>query len=502
MAEQKDPVLLSPEIALSERFKTEVLYDQAFQDHLVLVAIDELHVVSEWGLHWRNRYSQLALLRHTVSRRVPWFGCSATLDPVTLAEVRDLSGFDPWVHIKRTSIDRPDITFAIQPIQHPANSFRDLEFLVKPVQGATEEAVMKRRENMAREAFKRGGGVSAAQAVLASTRHQRMEAGSDSRACCKAILKTIVYVDSITQIMKAVRVLRMLLVSAGCSGMAAIDAVQAYHSQLSDSDKRRIATEFEKTDSESVSDSSIHRVIVATDAMGMGIDNPDVRLVVQWGVPASMGALLQRAGRAARGTAILGDFVWLVPPWCFGERTEHLSLRSIKKRTSEHEKRSALPRGIWEVINRSTCIRRGILEFFGENCSSWTRPAETASCCSKCTGYEVRLPTSKAGQLVRVVQSQKHVTEAVKLALVEWREAKAADVLSSTLMTDALAELLLPDKAITMISRTAATVTSIASLAHAVNGEWSDLASYGKEVLDVTQNACLWATLQKLKLSR
>jgi len=67
-------VLLSPEIALSERFKTKVLYDQAFRDHLVLVAIDELHVVSDWGQHWRSSYGRLALLRDLIDRTVPWFG--------------------------------------------------------------------------------------------------------------------------------------------------------------------------------------------------------------------------------------------------------------------------------------------------------------------------------------------------------------------------------------------------------------------------------------------
>jgi superfamily II DNA helicase RecQ len=170
------PVLLSPEIALSERFKTKVLHDQAFRDHLVLVAIDELHVVSEWGQRWRSSYSRLALLRDLIGRSVPWLGCSATLDPVTLVEVRDLCGFDPSVRIQRTSIDRPDITFAIQPIQHPMNRLRDLEFLVEPVHAAVKQVVGKRRENMARDAFKHGG-KDAAQAVLISTRRQRKEAG-------------------------------------------------------------------------------------------------------------------------------------------------------------------------------------------------------------------------------------------------------------------------------------------------------------------------------------
>src|SRR6266516_5586053 len=96
-------VLLSPEIALSDRCKTKVLYDQAFPDHLVLVAIDELHVVSDWGQHWRSSYSRLALFRDLIDTPVPWLGCSATLDPVTLAEVRVLSGCDLSTRIHRTS---------------------------------------------------------------------------------------------------------------------------------------------------------------------------------------------------------------------------------------------------------------------------------------------------------------------------------------------------------------------------------------------------------------
>jgi superfamily II DNA helicase RecQ len=364
------------------------------------------------------------------------------------------------------------------------------------VKAAVEQVVKEKRENMAREALRSGGKV-AAQAVLTSTRHQRQEAGSDSRACCKRIPKTIVYVDSIKQIYRIVSTLTTFLIQAGCSKMAAINAVQAYHSELAESDKRRISAEFEKPDTESILDSSMHRIIVATDAMGMGIDNPDIRLVVQWGVPPSMGALMQRAGRAARGKEVCGKFILLVPPWCFGDRMEQLPPRSVKKRMTGRERRSVLPRGIWELINHLTCIRRAILEFFGEDCASYACLVEADLCCSKCAGDEVKAPTSKAGRPVKVVQSQKHITNAVKLALVEWREAKAAAVLFPTIFTVALAEMILPDKAVTMISRTATTVNSIGSLARVVSGEWGDLASYGKEVLKVTQNACLQATLEK-----
>src|SRR5436190_977489 len=170
-----------------------------------------------------------------------------------------------------------------------------------------------------------------------------------------------------------------------------------------------------------------------------------------------MGALLQQASQVARGKGVCGKFVWLVPAWCFGDRIENLPPRTVKKRMTEQERRSVLPRGLWELINHSTCIRRGILKFFGDDSTSYTCPVEADLCCSKCAGDEASPPTSKAGWPIRVVQSQKHIIDAVKLALVGWREAKAA-VLFSTVFTAALAEMILPDKAITKISRTAATI--------------------------------------------
>jgi ATP-dependent DNA helicase RecQ len=64
-----------------------------------------------------------------------------------------------------------------------------------------------------------------------------------------------------------------------------------YHGQRKKSDRQRIQDAFM---------SGEIRVIVATNAFGLGIDKPDVRFVIHRDVPASIEAYYQEAGRAGR----------------------------------------------------------------------------------------------------------------------------------------------------------------------------------------------------------
>ena len=68
-------------------------------------------------------------------------------------------------------------------------------------------------------------------------------------------------------------------------------AAERYHAGLSADDKREIQENFRI---------GHLRVIAATNAFGMGVDKPDIRLVVHGDVPGSLENYLQEAGRAGR----------------------------------------------------------------------------------------------------------------------------------------------------------------------------------------------------------
>ena len=153
------------------------------------------------------------------------------------------------------------------------------------------------------------------------------------------------------------------------------------------------------------------RVIICTNAFGMGLDLPDVRLVIHWQHPASVEDYLQEFGRAGR------DGKLSVAVTFVGEHDVRL-LKFMAEKTAElaggdpEAKAAALEAKLCAIedtrriaTTMDSCVRNDILEYFGESTSpprrsiavriaEWlvsrsTRLRQTQFCCDRCDRVNV-----------------------------------------------------------------------------------------------------------------
>jgi superfamily II DNA helicase RecQ len=91
---------------------------------------DEGQCISQWG-SFRNEYLHLGLLRYLIPEAVPFYIPSATLPPAVISDIGEI------LHLRADSTerimcsnDRPEIALVVRGLAFPANSFRDLAFII------------------------------------------------------------------------------------------------------------------------------------------------------------------------------------------------------------------------------------------------------------------------------------------------------------------------------------------------------------------------------------
>ena len=252
-----------------ERLESEEFRERLSRLPISLIAVDEAHCISQWGYDFRPSYLKIAEIRDLVARKacgledaslqngstaayslktglVPILALTATATPEVVDDIQERLAFREK-NVLRKSFARPNISYVVRESNKKAD---EIVHILHRVPGSAIVYVRNRQRAQELAAYLQEKGISADfyHAGLSSKeRSEKQEAWKKFRG--------------------------------------------RSHGELQDGSK--VAYRLEAKGEET-------RVIVATNAFGMGIDKPDVRVVIHHDLPDTIEAYFQEAGRAGR----------------------------------------------------------------------------------------------------------------------------------------------------------------------------------------------------------
>ena len=252
-----------------ERLESEEFRERLSRLPICLIAVDEAHCISQWGYDFRPSYLKIAEIRDLVvrqayrledaslqngsraaysleARTIPILALTATATPDVVDDIQERLAFREK-NVLRKSFHRPNISYVVRQTNKKAD---EIVHILSRVPGSAIVYVRNRKRCQELAAYLNEQGLSA----------DFYHAGLSSKE------------RSAKQ--EAWKMFR-----------------ERSQDELQNGSKAAYSLEVRGEGT---------RIIVATNAFGMGIDKPDVRMVIHHDLPDTIEAYFQEAGRAGR----------------------------------------------------------------------------------------------------------------------------------------------------------------------------------------------------------
>ncbi|MBQ3440964.1 RecQ family ATP-dependent DNA helicase [Candidatus Saccharibacteria bacterium] len=294
-------VFMSPERLQIEGFRW-ALKKLCTRNVVPVCAIDEAHCVSEWGHDFRTSYLNLAnTCRNLLKTRGDSPCILALTGTASEAVLRDMErdlGIDDDYVIRPTSFDRKEIEFVVVPVESSAKNVA-LEKIV--------EVDLPKKFGMDFDEFYETN-------------------GSDT-------MSGIVFCPHVGGKYGIMQIL------ADLHGMG-VEAKEYSGKKPKNNPMNEDEWSEYKTSIVKQYKDNVFPTLVATKSFGMGIDKPNIRYTIHYGLPQSIEAFYQEAGRAGRDREKAYSYVIVSND--FPEHNKHLlgpssSLMDMKRSMDEHK---------------------------------------------------------------------------------------------------------------------------------------------------------------------
>ena len=246
-----------------ERLESEEFRERLARLPICLIAVDEAHCISQWGYDFRPSYLKIAEIRDLIkSFKVSKFqGSNMETSPQSVkqaAKPRETLPLAQVPILALTATATPDVVDDIQ------------------------ERLAFREKNVLRKSFLRAN-------LSYVVRQTNKKADEIVHILNKVPGSAIVYVRN----RQRAEELAAYLQEKGLSA-------DFYHAGLSSKERTAKQEAWRAYPHPLPKGKGVTRVMVATNAFGMGIDKPDVRMVIHHDLPDTIEAYFQEAGRAGR----------------------------------------------------------------------------------------------------------------------------------------------------------------------------------------------------------